>query len=142
MEHNHEHTHEHDCCCHSHEHHEHEHCSCGHSHEGVHVDIHEGALVGSLIKTSKEPYTQLKKCFEKEIISLRDQVKDENGHIGHIKGFIKCGNSTCAFSTTGAEITIIEKEENTADESELNIVCIVFGIDKEKLACMLADIAF
>ncbi len=142
MEHNHDHMYEHGCCCHSHEHHEHEHCGCGLSHEGIHVDIHDGALVGSLKRTSHEPFSLLKNRFQEETAALREWTLCQNGHIGHIKGFIKSGERICSFSTTGSEITISDNEKSTANEVELNIVCIVFGIEKEKLECRLADITF
>lgn len=143
MEHSKEHCSDPNCCCNSHEHH-HEHHRHNHEHcnNEVNIEIHEGALVGSVKRSSHIPYRQLKEQFQCEINSLKNWVIDKNGHIGHIKGFIKCNEHTCAISTTGYDLTVTEKDGQESVECEINIVCIVFGIDKGALFERLEEIHF
>jgi len=131
--HDHGHEHEHD---HGHEHHHgHEH---DHHHEGpVHIDRHEGAVIGAVkgvmpVADHKEAEKLLSAAMKK----AAERIDSLGGVIGHIKFVLTAEGMASRLSLTDDEVSVM-RFKGTGHRVEG--VAIVFNVEDEDLEDILED---
>lgn len=117
---------------------EHEHCHHDHhSHEGIEIKRHEEALVITISREVPKELVEVKFICRECIENFCGWIEDNEGIVGHIKGYMHSFEKGYTFSCTGEEVTFYETKSNTV---LVKVVAILYGVKEEGLACKVAEI--
>lgn len=116
--------------CHGHDH-------TPHSHHGITLHKHDGALVCSGEKDVIGELEAIKKKITNALKMLSAWVEEQGGIPGHIKAVIEESGPGYMLSTTGGEV---ENKEISRSNVHISLVAIVFNVEEEKLECRVASL--
>ena len=100
--------------------------------ELIEVHIHEGATIASGVFTLEVEYQCLINLIRAELEKIAKWVDKEGGLIGHIKAYLKRGESGVLLSITDFDEQV-SIQHNKGRPIEVNIAAIVYNIAPELL---------